>query len=384
MLLGTLSVLQWIFFAKQVSIQYATHFLPFVALGICLLGWLFWLNLKKSFQIILIGVQAAFLILNVALGLDFVKTLRLPIKPIFARREPTLFREDYQSILDLVGYLRRLSTPEKQFYIASSSYILNYSIITVAEEQHFGKSIVSIARTTNIDSRDFYPLNSLLKSHYVVVANPIQYHVAPQEQKLVKGVVDVFDQNLAIAQDFTLLPQTFALEYGVTVQIYERIRPTSFATILETLGKMRAQVSRIPGQEPYWLDLKSEQPSAIIQDPLLKMVQVLQLQITNQTPASLLYYGQIPANSKVSGLYSISKCPSNTKPVSLKLSTLDRNGNVLLQTIKSYPASQLAPFELNISGQTAAFMRLELMIDSKNKALISCRTELNLLKISPQ
>jgi hypothetical protein len=383
-LFGTLSVLQWLFFARQVSIQYTTHFLPFVILGICLLGWITWLKQRLFLRILLLGLQPFLLTFNIAVGLDFAGKIKFPIQSIFAKREPPLFREDYQVVAKLVDYLRHLSHPDQQFYIAASSYTLNYSVVTVAEQQRFGQPMVSIARTTNIDSRDFYPLNSLLKSHYVVVANPFQHHLAPQEQRLVQGVVDIFNQNVAITQDFRLLPQQFVLEHGVTVRIYERIRPTPLPTIFTTLALMQAQVSRIPGQEPYWLDLKSEQTSAIIKDPLLGIVQVLRLQITNQTPASLLYFGKIPEKVKVTGLLSISKCPSSTSPISLHLSTLDKNRAVLLQQTKNYPNSQLAPFEIMISGQNTSFLKFDLMVDSNNKALISCRAELNLLKVSPQ
>lgn len=383
-LFGMLSILQWIFFAKQVSVQYTTHFLPFVVLGICLLGWIIWLKRSLSLRIVLFGLQYFLLTLNIAIGLDIFGRIKAPIQDVFARREPPLFREDYQTIAELILYLRQLSSPGKEFYIASSSYTFNYSIIPVAEEQHFGQPIVSITRTTNIDSRDFYPLNSLIKSHYVVVANPFQHHVAPQEQKLVQGVVDMFNQNLAIAQDFTSLPQKFILEHGVTVQVYERIRPTSLPTIFETLAKMRSQVSRIPGQEPFWLDLKSEQPTAIIQDPLLKMTQVLRLQISNQEPSSLLYFGKISENVKVSGLYSISKCDNASDPISLKISSLDKNGNTITQNIKTYSNSQLAPFELQISGQKASFLKLDISVNSKAKVSVTCRAELNLLKVSPQ
>jgi hypothetical protein len=383
-LFGALSVLQWLFFAKQVSVQYTTHFLPFVILGIVLLVQIIWLKRKMFLQIILLGFQSFLLTFNIAVGLDFIGKIKSPFQVLLARREPPLFREDYKAVAELVDYLRRLSTPDKQFYIASSSYTLNYSVIAVAEQQHFGKPIVSIARTTNIDSRDFYPLNSLLKSHYVVVANPFQHHVAPQEQKLVKGVVEMFNQRLAIAQDFAPLPQKFQLERGVTVQVYKRIRPTALKTILATLALMRSQVSRVLGQEPYWLDIKSEQPSDIIKDPLLGIVQVLRLQITNQTPASLLYFGKIPDKVKVTGLLSISKCPASTSPISLNLSTLDRNGEILSQQKKIYSNSQLAPFEIMILGQNAAFLKFNLRVNSNNETLTSCRAELNLLKVSSQ
>jgi hypothetical protein len=384
-LFAFVTIFQWFFFAKQINVQYTTHFLPFIVTG----SYLFiWGLLKKSikFLSIIFAVLSLFgFVFNIFLSLTSYFRFPSSIFYVFSKQDLPLFREDYLTVKSLVKYLREVGSSEKKIYVAASSYSLNYSVFTTSEQQNFGKSILPISRNSNIDSRDFYPLNGLLQAHYVVVALPYQYHIEPKEQTVVRVVVDAFNQNWTIAQDFTLLSQTFKLEHGITVQIYERIRPTSFPTILETLAKMRSQVSRIPGQEPYWLDLKSEQPSAIIQDPLLKMVQVLRLQITNKRPTALLYFGKIPKQAKVTGLYSITKCPSTSDPISLQISTLDKNGTVLTQTKKLYSKSELAPFELKISGQSANFIRLSLMIDSDKKSLItSCRAELNLLKVSQQ
>jgi hypothetical protein len=383
-LFGLISIIQWFFFAKQINIQYVTHFLIFIIPGNYLLIHIICSKFNQPIRNTFLIFSIFFYSLNFLYAISTNPKFIYPISLLFSKKESPLFRQDYESVESLVQYLRAHSNSSQKIYVAASSYTLNYSVFTVAEQQRFGKSILPISRNSNIDSRDFYPLNGLLQAHYVVVASPYQYHIDPKEQTVVKVVVDAFKQNWAIAQDFTPIPQTFTLEHGVTVRIYERIRPTSFATILETLAKMRSQVSRIPGQEPFWLDLKSEQPSAIIQDPLLRMVQVLRLPITNRTPVSLLYYGQISAHSKISGLYSISKCPSTVETIALRLSTLDKNGNVLLQTIKYYPTSPLAPFELKILGQNAAFMRFDLIVGGKSETFVSCRAELNLLKVSPQ
>jgi hypothetical protein len=384
LLFGFISIFQWIFFARQINIQYVTHFLPFIVFGNYVFAWTLFKKFNVSLSIYILIFNLFVLIFNIVIALSTFLELPSKILYLFSKQELPLFRKDYLSVKSLVEYLRAISSPEKKIYVAASSYSLNYSVFTVAEQQLFEKSILPISRNANIDSRDFYPLNALLQAHYVVVALPYQYHIASKEQTVVKVVVDAFFQNWAIAQDFTLLPQKFKLENGTTVQIYERIRPTSFPTILNTLAVMRSQVSRIPGQEPYWLDTKSDQPSAIIKDPLLKRVQVLRLSISNQASAALLYYGRIPEAVKVTGLLSISKCPQSPEPILLKLSTLDKNGKVLLESIKPVPNSQLAPFEITISGQNALYMMLNLIVDSKSNVLTACRAELNLLNVSPQ
>lgn len=383
-LFGTIEIIQWFFFARQTNIQYGTHFLLFIISGNYLLAWMIFMRLRKSFRLFFILINIFFNGVIAFYSMFYSLELKNPLSVLLPKKELPLYREDFDKVKSLIEYLRLNNDSEKKIYVASSSYTLNYSVFTVAEQQLFGKSILPISRNSNVDSRDFYPLTGLLQAHYVVVALPYQFHIDPKEQTVVKVVVDAFTQNWAIAQDFTPLPQDFTLENGVTVQVYERIRPTSFPTILETLAKMRSQISRIPGQEPFWLDLKSEQPTAIIQEPLLNMAQILRLQISNKTSASLLYFGKISENTKISGLYSISKCNNASEPISFKISTLDKSGNTLTQNIKSYPNSQLSPFELQISGQNASFLKLDISVDSKAKASFTCRAELNLLKVSPK
>jgi hypothetical protein len=383
-LFAVISIFQWIFFAKQVNVQYVTHFLPFIVVGSYSFLWISLKKIAKPLSFIFIALGLFELGFNSICALTSLFKVSNLVSYLFSKQDPPLFREDYLTVKSLVKHLREVGDSKKKIYVAASSYTLNYSLFTIAEQQIFAKSILPISRNSNIDSRDFYPLNGLLQAHYVVVGLPYQYHVELKEQTVVKVVVDAFNQNWKIAQDFVPLPQTFKLEHGVTVKIYERVRPTTVPTIFETLAKMRSQISRIPGQESFWLDLKSEQQSAIIKDPLLKLVQVLRLQITNASPASLLYFGQIPKKAKVTGLYSISKCPGLSEPISLKLSTLDRNGNVLAENVASYTSSQLAPFALKIDGQNAFYLRLNLKVDSKSQAPVSCRAELNLLNVSSQ
>lgn len=383
-LFALISIFQWILLARQINIQYTTHFLPFIVVGSYLFLWITLKKISKPLSILFFALNLFGLGFNSIFALTSLFKFSHSVTCLFSKQDPPLFRDDYSTVKSLVENLREVSSSEKKIYVAASSYSLNYSLFTVAEQQIFGKSILPISRNSNVDSRDFYPLNGLLQAHYVVVALPYQYHIAHKEQTVVRVVVDAFNQNWTIAQDFVLLPQTFTLEHGVMVKIYKRIRPTTLPTILETLAKMRSQVSRIPGQEPFWLETKSEQPSAIIKDPLLQMVQVLRLQITNKIPASLLYFGRIPEKVKVTGLYSISRCPGVPEPVSLKISVLDGSGDVLAETTASYPSSQLAPFDLKISGQNAVYLRLNLMVDSKSRASVSCRAELNLLNVSSQ
>jgi hypothetical protein len=62
-----------------------------------------------------------------------------------------------------------------------------------------------------IDSRDSWPLEMLLQAQYVVIAHPVQHHLALEKQLLVKLVYDLFIDDQLVARDFVGLPVTFAL-----------------------------------------------------------------------------------------------------------------------------------------------------------------------------
>ena len=116
-------------------------------------------------------------------------------------------------------------------YVVASSDTLNDDMLRLGERQLLSLDQIKLCfpRCPHVDSRDFYPIEHLLLIRYVVVAQPSQYHLAPDQQRVVGAAAEAFSQNWEVAKDFDLLPEVFALEGGVTVQVYRRSRPTSLA-----------------------------------------------------------------------------------------------------------------------------------------------------------
>jgi hypothetical protein len=104
-----------------------------------------------------------------------------------------------------------------------------------------------------VDSKDSFPVETLLGCQYILIPSENQYFVAPQGQKILASVKACFDEKWPLAQDFKELPQTFALDRGLKVTVYERIRPSSAATAALTLTKMKAFVGEEPGSQPMWI-----------------------------------------------------------------------------------------------------------------------------------
>ena len=71
-----------------------------------------------------------------------------------------------------------------------------------------------------IDSRDAYPLNLLVRARFVLVADPFQNHMGADKQRVVKVVYDLFSRHLEFAQDFERLDARFKLSAGTMVTVY--------------------------------------------------------------------------------------------------------------------------------------------------------------------
>ena len=378
---GLLCCLQWVLFAKQVSVQYTANFVPFIVCGLGLLVWVGSQYRRPLFLAALLALLAA-LLGNMAFSLSRgLPKLRLAggSLTLFSKREAPLYRADYTKVADLVNELRRRSHSDLPIYVASSSYTLNSSVLEVAEQQIGLKKTLPLIRPSNIDSRDFYPLNGLMKAHFVVVAAPVQYHVEPQEQKLVSSVVTAFQEHQVIGKDFRPLPMRFELEKGVSVSIYERIRPTSLQTVLETISFFERQVTRQPAREPYWLTLSSEQSIDVEKEPLIRQIFISRLPLAARLPTSLLYFGPLSPSGRVTGYLSLSKCKNAQQSVQLTLSTLGQEGAVLSQQRAAYTNAQFQSFKLNFSDPATAFLRLDL--DTPNPAVPGCRAELAFLQV---
>ena len=382
---GLLCGLQWIFFARQISVQYTTNFVLFIVCGLSLLSWSVVQHWRPPFWAALLALLAT-LLNNMAFSLSqgWLQGLSPLVSlserlALLSRREAPLYREDYAEIVALVNELRQKSHADLPIYVAASSYTLNSSVLEVAEQQIRSQKTLPLVKPANIDSRDFYPLNGLMRSHFVVVATPTQYHVDPQEQKLVGSVVAAFQEHKAIGTDFRPLPVRFNLEKGVSVSIYERIRPTSIQTVLQTISFFKHQVIRQPARESYWLTLSS-QPVDIEKEPLIRQVFISRLPLMDRLPTSLLYFGSLPPSGQVTGYLSLSKCQNAQQPIQLTLSALNQDGAVLSQQRVAYVNPQYQFFRLNFSARATAFLRLDL--ETPSSAIPGCRAELAFLQVS--
>ena len=114
---------------------------------------------------------------------------------------PPIQRSDCKDVCRLVDHLRQLAKPEEWVFVVGSSVLINNDLIGSAERQTYGfeGTRLRLYPSPHIDSRDFYPLEGLFAAKYVVLAQPHQFHMSPDHQRVVSTAGEAFVKAWEIA-----------------------------------------------------------------------------------------------------------------------------------------------------------------------------------------
>jgi hypothetical protein len=268
LLFGFLSLLLWVFVVRQRGVQYDFHVTNVVVLGLAALGvadserahggrW-------RAGRLALWAGAAAALGLNMFLAFSSRRVL-LPAqtrtRQLFAARysfSPPLVRSDYDEVLRLLDYMHSVADSGGSIYVGGSSRVMNYDIMAHAERDHRqpGQTALAFLEGPQVDSRDWYPLEELIRAQFVIITTPFQHHMAPSEQQVVRVVDVAFTEGWEIARDFVPLPVRFHLAESAEATVFGRMRPTSPATALRTFDEERFFLSEHPpGTQGDWIGL---------------------------------------------------------------------------------------------------------------------------------
>lgn len=141
------------------------------------------------------------------------------------RVEPAV-RHDLAEVRRLLESLdRALASGPGPIYVLASSELLSDQILGFAPRSlgHPFESPRAILGSAHVDRRDGFPAG-LLRARYVVVADPPQIHLRPEEQQVVLVPAASFAGGTDVALAFAPWTENFALDGGVTVRVYERTR----------------------------------------------------------------------------------------------------------------------------------------------------------------
>lgn len=381
-LFGSLSLIQWVAAARQTGIHHGSQFSLFVILG---LGALLWTTLRigsREIRQAILGIEISFVLTNLVVGLTPIGKFENSFRNLFAESHPPLVRKDYNELVRLMAWLRETIPDQSPIYVAASSEIFNQSLVQEAEKQLYGaeKKKLTLLPSADVDSRDFYPLSYLTQAEYVVVARPFQYILPPQEQDVVRVVVDAFSEKWKLAGDFKQIPQHFFLERGAIISIFQRTRPNSLTAVLEALKMMQERIHPQPGNQSDWIVVSQLYPGFISKtgENLVNIVSHPSLQ-HSPNQSSFLYFGRIPDLATLTG--KIQFADRRCIGLSLQLAALDRNGDGLGKRAITYSTHKTSTFSISISGKNAAFLLLNLGSYEKKENIDFCSVQINNLNV---
>lgn len=391
-LFGVLSLIEWLLVLRYGYLHYTIHLTPIALLGLSTFFWTTWLTLKGKVRYLMLGAAGLYLIVNAAVGLI---PLKIDLPRLFVGNFPPLVRSDYDEVVKLVEFLRKLAPNEEPIYIAGASNNFNANILRQANRKlnpPEGWWKLNTIGRPQIDSRDTYPLPELLQSQYAVVAVPFQQVLSTDEQVLrsheqdvVKVVYDAFTQNWEIARDFQLLPEQFNLENGVTVSVYRRMRPTDTATAVRTLEAMQRQIVDRPGTQLDWISLHqsiytSANYSVSKKSDNLYNIVTHPINNSKKLDTSFLYLGSISDKVKVTGKLNLPNqlCPG----VALRLTLWDKQGKLVDSAEMAYSQKSAIGLNLLVEGKNPTYLLLEVLSNSKQDLTNQCQLEINNLAVS--
>lgn len=184
----------------------------------------------KNFKLLALGTLAALFVLNflTAFGPSEIGGPKKTYPAVFTNiRHQPLVRNDFKEIERMLSVLTGLmSNPEDRVYVLASSDTMNSNLLNSAWmtfPQH-GNICKKVLKTSDIDIRHGFP-RGLMKASYVLVGDPVQYHMNPKNQRVVGVPAGLFLEQKGIATSFERLPHEFNLDGDVKIYIYKKIKP---------------------------------------------------------------------------------------------------------------------------------------------------------------
>lgn len=356
---SVLSILMWCFRLRYSETYYAIHFIPFLVLGCTAFVWTVWLKLRYFQRWLIIVTFSFYLGLNIVVGLTPVGTFNHPLRSLFAAAYPPPVRQDYDEVIRLAEFLRqRTPNQEPVFVVHNSGFSLPVVEAAQVKPGNLNKKL-NLLQGSVIDSVGFYPIMELVKAEYVVISTPfISWNVGQNETA--KVVSDAFLEQWEIFQDFKRLPEQFFLQGGITVNLYQRIRPTSSERAVRTLYAMQARINKPLSAQLDWIMLSPSSNAIIRPDEQqgyfirIKPSQEDQVYPLNQ----FLFLGKLNSNLiRLTGKVELRKksCPA----VTLQFSLINAQGQEIGKS-QRIVTQKTVPFQMQFNQAGVAYIRLDL------------------------
>ncbi|HXU27308.1 MAG TPA: hypothetical protein VN698_08760, partial [Bacteroidia bacterium] len=156
-------------------------------------------------------------------------------------------RSDLKRIEALVEYLNSLSNNNrnKSVYILASSHIINDDILRNTNLPYDMNSMKGLCNNNcHVDKVHGFP-QDLLGADIVVVADPIQYHLRPEDQRVVGIPAEEILSGRGIGKSYRLLKE-FSIMNDIKLKVYEKIKPYSLGAIDSLLATFKSYYPEYP------------------------------------------------------------------------------------------------------------------------------------------
>lgn len=163
---------------------------------------------------------------------DLVKNIRVLLPN--ARNYP-LVRNDMSEINRILDVLEKelfTGADDHVYVLSSTAFLFNEEILRNAcfEREPGDSRCNKILKSSHVDKRDGFPFQ-LLEARYVIVTDPIQYHLGPGDQRVIGIPTEQIIKRKGIGTSYERLPYEFTLDGSVKVYVYEKIRPFERAAL---------------------------------------------------------------------------------------------------------------------------------------------------------
>jgi hypothetical protein len=144
-------------------------------------------------------------------------------------------RDEFRRLLRWLG-----DRPGERFVLVASSPDLHPTMLQAAERS-WREPFPAEARrlpTSEVDRVNGFPA-SVFRAELVLVADPPQTHLRPEEQQTIVLPAEALRTGTGVGAAFDRLPDEFRLQNGVTVRAYRRARPVDPAAFAAFCDKLR-------------------------------------------------------------------------------------------------------------------------------------------------
>ena len=184
-------------------------------------------NLKKGLNALFLIGYIAFLVMNFSFVFIPMASEHLgSIAYLFPKiKYHPLVRNDLKEIDTLLGTLENLSKDNGDLiYVLSSSGRLNSDILRNAclSNKRLCTIRERILLTHDVDKRDGFP-QQFLTARYVIVTDPVQYHLRPNDQRVIGVLAGKLLNQEGIGSSYKKLPYHTVLDGNVNTYIYEKV-----------------------------------------------------------------------------------------------------------------------------------------------------------------